>query len=379
MRLFKERLTVSMRDGLDFNQSPLLVIWETTRACDLACLHCRASAQPFPEPDELTTQDGKVLLGQIKDLGTGLVVFSGGDLLKRPDIFELIEEAKRLRLRVGAIPAVTEALTPEVIRKFKQSGVNQLAFSLDDADPAVHDAFRRKPGVFAATLEAVRLARAEGLGVQINSLVNVHNQDRLDALISLIEGLDIVFWEVFFLVPMGRGKEVPVMNPELFETAFEKIYALGKRARFIIKVTEAPHYRRYFAERERGESLESKLPFDHGSVETGRAPVRQQAGKVNSGKGFLFVSYKGDVYPSGFLPIHTGNILERPLSDIYRNHPVFRGLRDRTLLKGKCGCCEYSEVCGGSRSRAYAMTGDYFAEDPGCAYQPYAAAGFPPS
>ncbi len=361
---------MSMREGLDFNQSPLLVIWETTRACDLACLHCRASAQPNPEPDELTTEQGKVLLKQIKELGTGLVVFSGGDILKRPDIFELIEDAKRLRLRVGAIPAVTPALTPEVIRHLKQSGVDQLAFSLDDADPAVHDAFRRTPGVYAKTIEAVKLARAEGLGVQINSLVNVHNQDRLDSLISVIEKLDIVFWEVFFLVPMGRGKEVPVMNPELFEMAFEKIYALGKRARFIIKVTEAPHYRRYFAERQRMENAGADLQSGHVSAESAAGPVRQQAGKVNSGKGFVFVSHKGDVYPSGFLPVHTGNILDRPLSDIYRNHPVFRGLRDRTLLKGRCGRCEYSEVCGGSRSRAYAMTGDYYAEDPGCSYQP---------
>ncbi len=358
-----------MQHEIDFSQKPLLVIWETTRACDLACLHCRASAQPAPEPDELNSEQGKELLRQIRDIGTKLVVFSGGDILKRPDIFELIREAKRFNLRVGAIPAVTPALTPAVIRQLKEAGVDQLAFSLDDADPEVHDSFRRTSGVFARTLEAVRLARAEGLGVQINSLINVHNQDRLTALMNLIEGLDLVFWEVFFLVPMGRGKDVPLMTADLFEKAFEKIYAFGKRVPFIIKVTEAPHYRRYFMERARQEIPEPlKLPGVSGI--SAPRPMPQQAGKVNSGKGFAFVSYRGDVFPSGFLPIKTGNILDRPLSDLYRNHPVFNELRDPALLKGRCGQCEYREPCGGSRSRAYALTGDYLAEDPSCSYIP---------
>lgn len=201
-----------MHHEIDFAQKPLLVIWETTRACDLACLHCRASAQPVPEPDELNTEQGKELLRQIREIGTQLVVFSGGDILKRPDIFELIAEAKRFNLRVGAIPAVTPALTPAVIKRLKEAGVDQLAFSLDDADAEVHDSFRRTAGVFSRTLEAVRLAREEGLGVQINSLINVHNQSSLDPLMKLIEGLDLVFWEVFFLVPMGRGKDVPLMT-----------------------------------------------------------------------------------------------------------------------------------------------------------------------
>lgn len=357
-----------IHDQFDFNQKPFLVIWETTRACDLACVHCRACAQPLPAPDELTTEQGKMLLRQIQEAGAPLVVFSGGDALKRPDIFELIREAKRLRLRAAAIPAVTPALTPEVFKEFKAAGLDQLAFSLDDADPVVHDQFRRTPGVFDRTLEAVRLAREAGLGVQINSLVNVHNQDRLEPLMRLMEGLDIVFWEVFFLVPMGRGKDVEVMTPELFDAAFKKIYAFGKRVPFIIKVTEAPHYRRYFLEQE--EKQEARKVALLGSSAHGKKNVRQQAGRVNSGKGFAFVSYRGDVYPSGFLPIATGNILQTPIGEIYRNHPVFRELRNESLLKGRCGLCEYRETCGGSRARAYALTGDYLAEDPTCAYQP---------
>lgn len=361
---------MSMLDRIDFNQQPFLVIWETTRACELACLHCRASAQPYPEPDELTTEQGKMLLQQIKDMGTSLVVLSGGDVLKRADIFELIEEAKRLKLRAAAIPAVTPLLTPDIFKKFKTAGLDQVAFSLDDSDPAVHDSFRRTPGVFARTLEAVELARDAGLGVQINSLVNLHNQERLDSLIALVEKLDIVFWEVFFLVPMGRGKDVELMNADLFEIAFEKIYALGKRASFIIKVTEAPQYRRYFMAREQSENAH-KVPLLGKVRESGhQGPVRQHAGRVNSGKGFAFVSYRGDVFPSGFLPVKAGNILERSLADIYRNHPVFKELRDESLLKGRCGRCEYRTVCGGSRARAYALTGDYLAEDASCSYQP---------
>lgn len=354
-----------MHERMDFNQRPFLVIWETTRACDLACLHCRACAQPFPEPDELDTRQAFELLRQIHEMGTALVVFSGGDVLKRPDIEELIAEAKRLGLRLGVIPAVTPLLTRDVFQRFKDLGVDQVAFSLDDAHPAVHDGFRRTAGVFARTIAAVRMAREEGLGVQINSLINVHNQQRIDPLIELVERLGIVFWEVFFLVPTGRGKDVPLMVPELFERAFEKIYRLGQRAPFIIKVTEAPHYRRYFLEQERQRYVDGAA-----RPELAPSAVRQQSGRVNSGKGFVFVNYRGDVYPSGFLPIKTGNILDRPLADIYRNHPVFRELRDRTLLKGKCGRCEYSEICGGSRSRAYALTGDYLAEDVSCSFQP---------
>ncbi len=358
----------AVNDQFDFNQKPFLVIWETTRACDLACVHCRASAQPLAEPDELTTEQGKTLLRQIQEAGAPLVVFSGGDALKRPDLFELIREAKRLRLRAAAIPAVTPALTPAVFKELKAAGLDQVAFSLDDADPGVHDEFRRKPGIFNRTIEALRLAREAGLGVQINSLVNVHNQDRLESLMSLVEKQEIVFWEVFFLVPMGRGKDVELMAPELFDAAFKKIYAFGKRVPFIIKVTEAPHYRRYFLEQEESREVR-KVPLPGHNAPRGGV-VRQQAGRVNSGKGFAFVSYRGDVYPSGFLPVLAGNVLRTPLGEIYRNHPVFRELRDGSLLKGRCGLCEYQEVCGGSRARAYAMTGDYLAEDPTCAYQP---------
>ncbi len=361
--------------NFDFSERPFLAIWETTRACDLACVHCRASAEPTPAPNELNADDALLLIDQVADAGTPLLVFSGGDCLKRSDLLDLIYHAKSRKLRVGAIPAVTQALTVEKLQAMKDAGLDQVAFSLDSADPAVHDAFRRVSGVFERTLEAVRLANQIGLRTQINSLVNVHNQDSFDSLIALVRDLGIVFWEIFFLVPMGRGQELPLMTGYKFEATFEKIYALSKEVRFVIKVTEAPHYRRFCCEKSRQEGNALAEISKH---EMPDAPLRQDSrggigrapSGVNSGKGFLFISSRGDVMPSGFLPLAAGNIKETAVGDIYRDSPIFRLLRDTSFLKGRCGICNYKEMCGGSRARAYALSGDYFAEDPCCVYQP---------
>lgn len=362
----------------DFSLRPFLVIWETTHACDLACVHCRAQAEPAAAPDELSTEEGMKLIRDVKEMGTPILVFSGGDPLKRKDLSELIRFAKSQKLRVGAIPAVTPLLTDDRIRELKEAGLDQIAFSLDASNPAEHDAFRRTEGVFDRTLKSVDAARKAGLSVQINSLINVHNTAQMDSLIGLVEGLPIVFWEVFFLVPMGRGKELPMLGAAEFDKAFEKLFALSRRAKFIIKVTEAPHYRMYCAEKERvagarGAGHPPRLPdnlkgdgvMDRGGRSIGLAPKG-----VNSGKGFIFVSYRGDVMPSGFLPITVGNIRHESLGAIYREAPILKELRNTALLKGKCGACSYKDMCGGSRARAYAITGDYLAEDPHCSYIP---------
>ncbi|MEI8344707.1 MAG: radical SAM protein, partial [Candidatus Omnitrophota bacterium] len=273
------------------------------------------------------------------------------------------------------IPAVTPLLTADKLAELKEAGVDQLALSLDAADAHTHDDFRKTPGVFDRTLEAVRQARQIGLAVQINSLVNVHNLDRFDALIGLVEELPIVFWEIFFLVPTGRGKDLPMLEAQLFDEAFARIYALQQRAHFVIKVTEAMHYRKYCLDREPAcaqepPTLAPQMPAmlrrqsgPGGSI--GHAPMG-----VNSGKGFVFVSCTGEIMPSGFLPLPAGNIKIDDLGNIYRNAPLFKALRDTSLLKGKCGICSYKDLCGGSRSRAWALTGDYLAADPCCSYQP---------
>ncbi len=329
----------------------------------------------MPAPDELTTDEGKKLIRDVKKMGTPILVFSGGDPLKRSDIFDLVKYARSLGLRTGVIPAVTSLLTIDKLERLKAAGLDQVAFSLDAAEPSEHDAFRRVEGVYHRTLNAVQWARDVGLAVQINSLVNVHNSSQLDKLIGLIEGLDIVFWEIFFLVPMGRGKELPLLDAQKFEEQFEKIYALSKRVKFVIKVTEAPHYRRFYMEKElaakstNGHPVKNKL-FGHRGEGGHPKRIGLAPQGVNSGKGFTFISYRGDICPSGFLPIPAGNVRKDDLSHVYRTAPIMRELRDTKLLKGKCGLCEYKDACGGSRARAYALTGDYLAEDTSCAYIP---------
>ncbi len=354
--------------NFDYSQKPFLVIWETTHACDLLCIHCRAEAVSQPDPNELKTAEAIEMLKDIRSMGTPIIVFSGGDPLKRKDLAILIREAKSLGFRTGAIPAVTPALTREKMIELKESGLDQIAFSLDAPTAVEHDSFRRVPGVFKQTLEVLKIAGELGLAVQINSLINIHNTKDLDELICLVEAQNIVFWEVFFLVPMGRGKEMPLIAPQKFDEAFEKIHQASKRVPFLIKVTEAPHYRAYVARKEG--TLRREMPVALRRTEGPGGSIGMAPQGVNAGKGFAFVSYLGDVYPSGFLPVKTGNVRQTPLSELYKNSPIFRQLRDTSLLKGKCGRCEHKDFCGGSRARAYAMTGDYLAEDICCSYEP---------
>lgn len=371
---------------LDFSQSPFLVIWETTRACDLACVHCRASADPKPSPDELSHDEALRLIDEVKSMGTPILIFSGGDCLKREDLPTLIAYAKTLGLRTGAIPAVTPALTDDRLKELKDAGLDQIAFSLDAANAKDHDAFRRVEGVFERTLECIERANQMGMRVQLNSLINVHNENQLDGLFDIVDLFDIVFWEIFFLIPMGRGQTVPLMSAEKFEETFEKIYEFSQRMNFIIKITEAPHYRRFCHEqamlqrslRKVGVSHAKHLPDDFRKEWDLREGIGRAPQGVNSGKGFAFISYRGDIMPSGFLPIAAGNIRRDSLAEVYRNASLFKKLRNTSLLKGRCGVCPYRELCGGSRARAYALTGDYLAEDSCCTYQPaavYAAGG----
>lgn len=369
--------------AFDFSQRPFLVIWETTRACDLACLHCRASADPYPAVGELTYEEGQRLIEEVKRMGTPLLIFSGGDCLKRPDLEKLIAYAKLLGLRTGAIPAVTPALTPNRLEGLKDAGLDQIAFSLDAGNAEDHDAFRRTSGVFERTLESIDRANRIGLRVQINSLVNVHNENQLEGLFDIVDVFDIVFWEIFFLVPTGRGQTLPLLSAEKFEEAFEKIYEFSQRVNFTIKITEAPHYRRFCYERamlhrslkeievdKAGSFHGTHLPDDFTKGDGARNGIGRARAGVNSGKGFAFISYCGDILPSGFLPIAAGNIRRHSLAEVYRHALLFRQLRDTSLLKGRCGRCPYKDLCGGSRARAYAMTGDYLAEDPCCLYEP---------
>ena len=368
-----------MRPEINFDERPFIAIWETTQACDLACVHCRACAQPQRNPLELTTDEAKRLIDEIGAMQVPVFVLTGGDPLKRPDIFELVQYATDHKVRISLTPSATPLLTRENIVQLKQCGLARLAVSLDGPTAEIHDAFRRVAGSYEWTLNAVRWAREIDLPVQINTTITRHNLAQLDDTIALLEKLDIALWSVFFLVPTGRGQNIGLLSAEEFEQVFERLHETSQRVLFDIKSTEAQHYRRFLLQRrtEAKRRGEEPGPVFGRFPQPAQMPIGMQSGDgigramgINDGKGFVFVSHLGEVFPSGFLPISGGNVRRQSLADIYRNSPLFRALRDSKELHGKCGRCEYREICGGSRARSYAITGDLFAEEPCCVYEP---------
>jgi radical SAM protein len=374
---------IPARGGLNYDETPFLAIWEVTQSCDLACKHCRAAAQPLAHPDELSNTEGKALIDQIAAMHIPIFVFTGGDPLKRKDVFELIRYAADKGVQVAVTPSATPLLTRDAIFKMKEAGLVRLGISLDGSTPEIHDAFRGLPGAWARTIQAIEWANQAGIPIQVHSTISRHNAHDLDGLCNLFEKLAIVMWNVFFLVPVGRGQLADMLSGEEFEQIFGKIYELSQRVNFQIKTTEAMHYRRYLLQHN---LEERKFSHAHGARPASRESRSYEPGapttdaktrtmgwatrRVNDGKGFMFISHVGNVYPSGFLPIHAGNIRQTPLAEIYREAPIFKALRDTSRLEGKCGACEYKEICGGSRARAYALTGDPLAQEPCCIYQP---------
>ncbi|HET7290911.1 MAG TPA: TIGR04053 family radical SAM/SPASM domain-containing protein [Vicinamibacteria bacterium] len=351
----------------DFERAPLLVIWETTQACGLACRHCRASARPWRDPGELSTEEGLGLVDAVADMGTPLMVLSGGDPLNRPDLARFVAYGKARGLRMATIPAATEQLTYERLAELKAAGLDQVAFSLDFPRADLHDDFRCVPGAFERTIQAAGWARRLGLPLQINTTVCGETAPYLEEMAEFVATLGIVFWEVFFLVPMGRGALLRGLRADDCERLFEVLWRAESKGQFVLKVTEAPQYRRWVAQH--GGRRES----GNGRPAVVHAPIGLSPKAVNSGKGFLFVSHTGDIYPSGFLPLPVGNVRDGALAQAYRRSQVFRDLRDPDWLKGRCGRCEFRATCGGSRARAFAITGDAAATDPWCAYRPAAA------
>jgi MoaA/NifB/PqqE/SkfB family radical SAM enzyme len=235
--------------GIDFDKTPFVAIWETTRACDLACNHCRAEAIPKALPGELTTQEGFGVLEELAEMGTPICVLSGGDPAKRKDLCELVRHGSDLGMRMATVPAATPLLTRALVQGLKDAGLHQMALSLDGPNPEIHDTFRRVPGAFDITLEGSRYAREVGLPLQINTTFSAYNWEHFDAMAELVRQLEVVFWEVFFLVPMGRGSQLNQMNGRQFESLFVKLADFAESVDFIVKATEAPHFRRYLLER----------------------------------------------------------------------------------------------------------------------------------
>lgn len=373
---------------LDYNYNPFIVIWEVTRACALNCLHCRAEAQHHRDPRELTTEEGKELLRQIHSMGSPLFVFTGGDPLMREDLFELAEYGKSIGLRVTMTPSATPRVTRAAMEKAVEIGLDRWAFSLDGSTAEIHDRFRGTSGSYDLTMRALDTLQKLGMPLQINTTVSRYNKDDLQAIADMIGQMGVVMWSVFFLVPTGRGKADDMLSPSECEEVLNWLAELSDRVPFGVKTTAAPFYRRVLAQRAKSTSkmlgvpaLASTTgrggpngPFAAGERPAG-APAKRPDGMraplgVTDGSGFVFISHIGDVSPSGFLPLDCGNVRDTPLSDIYREHPTFKAIRDPDHYSGKCGVCDYRQLCGGSRARAYAVTGDPLGSDPACAYIP---------
>jgi radical SAM protein len=345
--------------------NPMIVYWEMTQACGLACRHCRAEALPEPHPRELTHAESKHLLRQIAAFGDPLphLILTGGDPLQRADLYDLIDDANGLGLSVSITPSATNNLTRQVIARLKEHGIQSLGLSLDGSNAARHEAVRGVPGCFDWTVRAAHRAAEFGMPIQVNTLVAQETADDLPAVYELLKTLKVMRWSLFFLIAVGRGKVLQAVSPARGEEILNWVYDRARGAPFAIKTTEAPSYRRIALSRMRGEGM----PPD----QIRRTSVYHGFG-IRDGHGILFISNRGAIYPAGFLPLNVGNVRKDNVADVYRNAPVFRNLHDPNEFKGKCGRCEHRMICGGSRARAFAYTGDALESDPFCPYEPQA-------
>lgn len=351
------------RNGFVFNRAPVMLYWEITRACDLACTHCRAEALPHRNPRELTTLEASGFLRQIVDFGSPLphVVITGGDPLKRPDLLEIVGEAAGLGLQVSLAPSATGLLTEDALVRLQQAGIVGLSLSLDGSTARLHDSLRGVPGCFDRTLQVARRVGGLGLPLQINTLVSAETLPDLPGLYGLVRTLRLQRWSLFFLIPVGRGRVLGGITPQQADRLCHWIFARTRESAFAISATEAPFYRRVAAERAQRAGV--------AEPRAGGNPTRRSFG-IRDGNGVVFVSHVGDVQPSGFLPVCAGNVRTASVVDLYRRAPAFEALRDVARFQGKCGRCPFGAICGGSRARAFACTGDYLASDPLCAYEP---------
>jgi len=370
------------------HERPFMIIWETTQACDLACRHCRAEAQPNLHPDSLKFEEAKTLLEQAQSFGkpSPIFIFTGGDPFKRSDIFDLVSYASEIGLAVAVSPSGTPLLTKENLLRLKEAGAKAISLSIDASTPARHDDFRQVPGSFDLTVNGWQAAREIGLKLQVNSTVTRYNLKDLANIFKLVQELGAMTWSLFFLVPTGRGLESDEVSPTEYEAVMHFLYDVSKY--ISAKPTEGHHYKRVVLQRsileEKGLPLEDyiavhpvyyelKAELERIVAEKGLQPhesIKRTPMHINAGNGFVFISHLGEVFPSGFMPVKAGNVREKSLVDIYREAPLFKTLRDPAQLEGRCGLCEFSGVCGGSRSRAYAVTGNPMAEEPFCTYEP---------
>ncbi len=372
----------------DVAERPFMIIWETTHACDLACRHCRAEAIAEHDPLTLKFEEAKRLLEQVESFGKPrpIFIFTGGDPFKRDDLFELLAYGKQLGLIMAVSPSGTPLLTEANLRRIKDNGGKAMSLSLDGSTAERHDDFRRVPGSFEWTTNGWRIAREIGLKLQLNTTVTRYNLTDLPNIFRLVTEYGAMTWSLFFLVPVGRGKAEDEISPAEYEAVMHFLYDCSKYVS--AKTTEGHHYKRVILQRaileEKGLPWQDYFQLDPMYYElraaldqivaekqlVAREQIFRTPMHINAGNGFVFISRRGEVFPSGFMPLSAGNVREKSLVEIYQDTPLFRVLRDPSQLEGRCGLCEFAGVCGGSRSRAYAVTHDPLAEEPFCTYEP---------
>ena len=342
---------------VDFSKAPFIVIWEVTRACALACVHCRADAIHRRDPRELSTEEGLRLIDQVIAFGAPypLFVLTGGDPMRRPDLAEFVRYASNAGLTVALTPSGTAAATRARLVELKDAGLSRIAVSLDGPDPESHDAFRRVRGSYAWTMRIIDAAAELGLPLQINTTISRPTLPHFEAMTTRVAQFPLTLWALFFLIRTGRGASLDQITELECERVLNDLYDLSLTAPFAIKTTEAPHFRRVIWQRNKGSTI--RIP---------QSAIRN----VGDGNGFVFIDHVGNICPSGFLPLQRGNVRTASLADVYRDDEVFLRLRDADALLDKCGRCRFRAMCGGSRSRAFAATGAMMASDPLCAYEP---------
>jgi AdoMet-dependent heme synthase len=354
----------------------MLVFWETTRACLLACRHCRASATTQAPPGQLSSAEGFALIDQVAGFGRPypILVLTGGDCLLRADLFDLVGYAVSLGIPVCMSPSVTPLLSTTMIGQIARSGIRAVSVSLDGCRAQTHDGIRGIAGHFETTITAIAELAAAGITVQVNTAVMGHNVDDLPGIAALLAHVGAHIWEVFFLVQVGRGTGAPALSPAGHEDVCHFLYDASAYG-FIVRTVEAPFFRRVVTARRAGVPAPDSPLYQRLTAKlTGRLgpPASQPSAHTaptRDGKGIVFVAHDGQVYPAGFLPIGLGSIRTRPLHDIYRDNPLLKSIR-AARFTGRCGTCEYADLCGGSRARAYAASGDALGPDPACIYQP---------
>lgn len=347
----------------DYARSPMNVYWEMTQSCALACRHCRAEAISTPHPQELNFEESVAFLHQIPDFGAPLpqLILTGGDPLARADLYDMIDEARKLGISVSITPAATPVLTRDVLVRLKEHGVEGLGLSLDGSTASRHDSIRGVAGTFDRTIQAMRWAQELEMPVQINTLVASETVDEMPAIYELLKPFEIARWSLFFLISVGRGKVLQPLSPEDGEELMRWVHDISRKAPFIVATTEAPSYRRVALQKMREEGMTGD--------QIRRSGATRSYG-IRDGHGVVFVSNTGDICPAGFLPLPVGNVRKVNLVEMYRDSPLFRQLHDPSQFGDRCGVCDFKTLCGGSRARAFAATGDPLASDPICTFEP---------